>query len=172
MNINDILEKHKLWLFGDETGERANLSGANLFRANLSGANLFRANLSGANLFRANLFGANLSRANLFGANLSRANLSRANLFGANLFGANLFRANLSEANLFEISGKEIMTFQFNRHFAQANDGYISIGCQNFSIKYWLDHYIEIGREANYSEKEILVYGKWIKLVSETLLID
>ena len=75
-----ILEKHKKWLKGEEGGERANLSGADLSRADLRYANLSCANLSGANLRYANLICANLSGANLSGADLSRANLSCADL--------------------------------------------------------------------------------------------
>ena len=59
-----FLRKHKLWLAGDEEGERANLTGANLRGANLRGAKLREANLRGANLT-----GAKLREANLTGAN-------------------------------------------------------------------------------------------------------
>ena len=83
MDLKEILEKHKKWLRGDDGGERANLSGANLYGANLSWADLSGANLSGANLSWANLYGANLSGANLYGANLSWADLYGANLSGA-----------------------------------------------------------------------------------------
>ena len=69
-------------------------------KADLSGANLFRADLSGANLSEACLSGANLSQADLSQANLSAADLSQADLFRANLSGANLSAANLSAANL------------------------------------------------------------------------
>ena len=86
--LNNILEKHKLWLHENSIGVRADLSGANLSWANLSGANLSGADLSGANLSGANLSWANLSWANLSGADLSWANLSRADLSGANLSGA------------------------------------------------------------------------------------
>ena len=85
-----FLRKHKLWLEGDDEGERANLEGANLYRANLKGANLKGANLEGANLYRANLKGANLYGANLEGAYLKGAYLEGAILYGANLYGANL----------------------------------------------------------------------------------
>lgn len=73
--INEILELHKAWLFGEEGGVCANLSDANLSGANLSGADL-----SYANLRRADLSGANLRGANLRGASLSGANLSDASL--------------------------------------------------------------------------------------------
>ena len=48
--LNAILEKHKKWLNDESDGERANLSGAYLYRADLSGADLSGANLSGAYL--------------------------------------------------------------------------------------------------------------------------
>lgn len=48
--LNEILQKHKLWLNNEAGGERADLSGANLSRANLRRADLSRANLSGASL--------------------------------------------------------------------------------------------------------------------------
>ena len=53
--LNEILNKHALWLICDPNGSEADLSGADL-----SGANLYEANLSGANLS-----GADLSRAYL-----------------------------------------------------------------------------------------------------------
>ena len=95
--LKDILDKHLKWMRDEDGGERANLSGADLFGADLSGANLSR-----ADLFGANLSGANLSRANLSGADLSRADLSRADLSGANLSRANLSRADLSGAGYIE----------------------------------------------------------------------
>ena len=98
--LKNVLEMHRKWVFGEDGGARANLSGANLSSANLSGANLSGANLSGANLSSVNLSGANLSGANLSSANLSSANLSGANLYCANLYCANLSGANLSGANL------------------------------------------------------------------------
>ncbi len=98
--IKEILEKHAKWLRGDNNGERAYLSGADLSRANLSGADLSGANLSGAYLSGAYLSGADLSGANLSGAYLSGADLSGADLSGADLSRAYLSRADLSGADL------------------------------------------------------------------------
>ena len=78
--LNEILEKHRKWVNGEDDGERADLRGADLRRADLSGANLSEANLRRANLIEANLIGANLSEANLIGADLSGADLIEANL--------------------------------------------------------------------------------------------
>ena len=50
----EILRKHKMWLAGDPSGARANLT-----RADLTGANLYGADLTRANLYGADLTGAN-----------------------------------------------------------------------------------------------------------------
>ena len=52
--LQEILEKHKLWLNDEPDGERADLREADLREANLSGADLSGANLSGADLSGAN----------------------------------------------------------------------------------------------------------------------
>ena len=93
--IKTVLNEHEKWLNDNDTGEMANLRGADLREADLSGANL-----SEADLREANLSGADLSEADLSGAYLSRANLSGANLSGADLSGAYLSRADLREADL------------------------------------------------------------------------
>ena len=94
--LNEILEKHRKWVNGEDDGERADLRGANLSKANLSGANLSWANLSEANLRR-----ADLRRADLSGADLSEANLSGADLSGADLSWANLSEAIYNEHTAF-----------------------------------------------------------------------
>ena len=103
--LEEILDKHALWLKGESSGKRAYLNDANLSHVYLSGADLRYANLRGANLRDAYLRGANLSHANLSGANLRDAylrdaNLSHANLSGADLRGSDLSYTDLSTANL------------------------------------------------------------------------
>lgn len=78
--LNEVLEKHKLWLDGKDGGVKANLS-----YANLRGADLRNANLRGADLRRANLICADLRCANLREANLSGPDLRGADLRGADL---------------------------------------------------------------------------------------
>ena len=98
--LEEILDKHALWLKGESSGKRAYLNDANLSHVYLSGANLRDAYLSGADLRYANLRGANLRDAYLRGANLSHANLSGADLRGADLSYTDLSIANLSGAYL------------------------------------------------------------------------
>ena len=44
--LKQILESHRLWLDGEEAGERADLRGADLYEADLYEANLYEANLT------------------------------------------------------------------------------------------------------------------------------
>lgn len=53
--LQDVLEKHKHWLDGEEGGIRANLKGADM-----RGADLIGANLKGADLRHADLRGADM----------------------------------------------------------------------------------------------------------------
>ena len=97
--LNEILEKHKKWIFGDVEGKMADLRGADLWGADLRGADLWGANLRGANLRGADLRGADLWEADLRGADLWGANLRGADLREANLRGANLRGADLDYAS-------------------------------------------------------------------------
>lgn len=81
--LNNVLAKHKKWLYAEEGGERANLRNANLWNANLRDADLWGADLRNADLQRADLRGADLRNANLRDANLWDANLRNADLWGA-----------------------------------------------------------------------------------------
>jgi hypothetical protein len=96
--LNEILEKHALWLQNKPGGIRADLYKADLREANLSEADLRRANLYKADLRRANLYKADLREANLSEANLSEADLYKADLREANLWGADLREADLRSA--------------------------------------------------------------------------
>ena len=118
--LNEILKKHTLWVYGDPEGERATLRGADLYKANLYGANLYKANLYkatlrgadlyGADLYGADLYGADLYGANLYGANLSGADLRGTDLRGTDLYGADLRGADLSGADLYraDLSGADL----------------------------------------------------------------
>ena len=94
-DLRQVLELHRRWLNGEDSGQRANLRGADLGGADLSGADLRGADLGGADLRGANLRGADLCGAYLSGADLRGANLGGADLRGANLRGADLRCANL-----------------------------------------------------------------------------
>ncbi len=106
-----------------------------------------RADLSGAGLYRADLSGANLSEADLSEADLSEADLSEADLSGVNLSGANLYRADLSGANLSgakrnlsdgtEIEFGEIITTMQNKYFIIIANSHIEIGCKRYLALDW-----------------------------------
>ena len=113
--LNEILEKHEMWLKNEKGGERAdlinvdlrsidlsnvNLSGADLKNANLGGADLSNVNLSNADLWNVNLSYAELRGSDLWNINLSESDLNNANLSDTNLRGADLSYSNLSYTDL------------------------------------------------------------------------
>jgi len=116
IDLNDILEKHKIWLeSGGEEGERASLGGTDLSGTDLSGTDLRSASFFYAYLIGANLSYANLSYARLIGTNFSEsyrtgasrignkpslADLLDADLLDSSPSAANLIYANLSSADL------------------------------------------------------------------------
>ena len=109
--LQDIMEKHRKWLYFEDGGVRAdlrdaNLCGADLSEVNLRGAllrrvNLRSANLSGADLYAADLRDADLQWANLYKADLRESNLSGSKLQGSNIIDAHLGGSRFSEAKNF-----------------------------------------------------------------------
>ena len=73
--LNEIIERHGKWIYGEEGGVLADLSGADLSGADLSGVDLSVADLRGANLREANLKDADLREADINGADLRGAYL-------------------------------------------------------------------------------------------------
>lgn len=93
--LNKILKKHRLWLYNEPKGERADLREANLRYVNLAGADLREADLRGADFFMANFEDADLRGADFEGADLRGANLRYAHFEGADLQRTKLVDANL-----------------------------------------------------------------------------
>ena len=83
--LNEVLEKHKKWLYDEEGGERADLSNADLRNAALRYADLSYADLSDADLSDADLSDADLRNADLSYADLRNADLRNADLRNADL---------------------------------------------------------------------------------------
>jgi len=140
--LDDILEKHKLWLTDNKKGVRADLSRAcaALWGAHLSHNHLRSANLSHANLSHADLRGVDLSYANMSYANLSHANLSHANLSYANLSYTSLPCTNLSYANLMGVHGERRRIksiFISNKYPVTYTDTVLQIGCERHYINEW-----------------------------------
>ena len=107
----------------------------------------------------ADLEGANLRGADLRGTDLRGANLLDANLLDANLRDANLVGANIKRANYVKIIG--------SRHELQHCKGIVFIGYIKHTIDEWLDQYEQIGKDNNYTEKEIKEYGIYLKMIKD-----
>jgi len=89
---------------GEDGGERADLSCADLRNVDLSCANLSYADLRGADLRGAKLSCANLSYADLRGADLRNADLRNADLRDVDLRGADLSYADLRAVKYNELT--------------------------------------------------------------------
>jgi uncharacterized protein YjbI with pentapeptide repeats len=88
-----VFADHRAWLDSDgQSGEKTDLS-----HAQLQGLSLWSADLCEANLSHASLQGADLDHARLRGANLRHANMQATSLWQANLRGADLSCAGLQE---------------------------------------------------------------------------
>ena len=104
--LKRVLAEHRAWLDSDgQSGEKADLShaqleGLSLWSADLREADLSFASLQGADMDHARLRGANLRHVRMEGASLWQANLRDAGLSYAGLQRAKLDHADLSDANL------------------------------------------------------------------------
>ena len=135
--LEEILDKHSLWLKGESSGKRAYLNDVNLSYVDLSGSNLRDAYLSGADLRYSNLRGANLRDAYLKGANLSGSDLRGADLRGADLSYTDLSTTNLSGAYLRDayLSSADLSRANLNgvnlsgADLRGANNIYIPLAC-------------------------------------------
>ncbi|KPA14459.1 Toll-Interleukin receptor domain protein [Candidatus Magnetomorum sp. HK-1] len=104
--INEILEKHRIWIESKkEKGEQAIFINADLRKFDFSNVALPEANFQEANLQEANFQNANLQKAtfreaHLYSVNFKNANLEEADLTEAYLHDTNMQNTNLQSANL------------------------------------------------------------------------
>ena len=99
-------------------------------------------------------------------ANLAGADLTQANLVGADLRGADLRGADLQGADLRNTQG--IHTVKLERNLIIAHASQVQIGCEKHSIDHWLEHYKDIGKKNDYTDKQIERYGKQLELTKLT----
>lgn len=84
----------------------------------------------------------------------------RADLAGADLVEANLRGSDLISANLVNTC---VISATLGKHFAFYHEGYLKIGCESNTLEWWLENYERMGKEANYSDQDIKMYGWFIK---------
>lgn len=104
-HLNEILEKHKLWLEGKEGGRQANLKNVKLNQKDLSEVNLRGAIFFGADIRECQFKMSDLSGADFAGAffgfnSIKYSNLTGANFTNASLIYSDLGFSDLSNANL------------------------------------------------------------------------
>jgi len=110
-------------------------------------------------------FGIAVELAIKAGANLSRANLSRADLSGADLSRADLSGADLSFTCIFGLYLGKHFVFGWKK----TKEIVIKIGCIEHTAKEWKKEFKKIGKNENYTPKEIEAYGRGIKFIESEL---
>ena len=83
--LSEILERHRMWMIGEEGGERADLHGAKLHGAYLQGESLEDADLQHSDLQHSDFRDAILRGTKVNGAVLHGTKLRRADMRGANI---------------------------------------------------------------------------------------
>ncbi|MFP5260805.1 MAG: pentapeptide repeat-containing protein [Blastocatellia bacterium] len=126
------------WHNRELSGQRIDLSGANLAGLDLRNLILSRANLDGADLSAADLRGTDLSGAYLAGANLVMSDLRKAKFLDTNLQKADLRFANLEATKLSHVDLREADLSGANckySDFSGANLAMTSFSIAHQSIK-------------------------------------
>ena len=98
--LNEIIEKHKRWLKGENGGVRADLSHSDLSYSDMRQSDLSHSDLSHSNLLCSNLLGSNMSHSDMSHSNLLDSNLRHSDLSHSNLLGSNLRHSDLSHSDI------------------------------------------------------------------------
>lgn len=141
----------------------ADLSGASFRSACLQDTLMDGATMTGTYFVSASLRGAGIRSANLTNAKLSYSELINVDLTNSDLTGADLYGAELRNARLEFVTGCDVLSFQYMKHYAYYWNGHVKIGCLCFPLEQWLQSYQDHGRRERYSDKEIKVYGSWLR---------
>ena len=88
--LNEILDKHKKWLNGEESGERADLHDSILSSSDLRGSDMRSSILSSSDMRGSDMRGSILSGSILSGSDLSGSDLRGSNLRGSDMRGSDL----------------------------------------------------------------------------------
>jgi hypothetical protein len=63
-----------------------------------------------------------------------------------------------------------VIQIQGSRHWITTlPDGNVAVGCIVHTSEEWLANYEQIGRDNNYSEKQIREYGEYLKTIDRIL---
>lgn len=95
-----------------------------------------------------------------------------AEVFGnARVYGNAIISGNArvyGDARVFRSSHTTIVKyFNLGKHIITVDGDYLNIGCKSYTIDKWLDKGKKIGKENNYTNKEIDIYMNFIKFIKE-----
>ena len=98
--LKTILKKHRMWLNGEDGGERAVLREADMSGADMRGADMRGADMRRANMRGADMRGADMRRADMRGADMRGADMRGADMSGADMSGADMRWADMRWADM------------------------------------------------------------------------
>ncbi len=164
--LEEVLKLHKMWLYREEGGKKANLSFEDLSYTDLSSANLkgtdfYHANLSYANLEGTNLEGTNLSCAILEGTNLSYANLTEAILTNTKFYLTNLYKAKGDFVGVENIGSRNDNTHYFYK------DNRVICGCFSGTMEEFKEKVKESYGEGDRGYQEYMIAIDTLKRLAE-----
>ena len=111
--LNEIFDKHKKWLDGDENGEQAVFKNIRMYDAVIKDKDLRKADFSGAKLYRANFVDCNLTGAifdnsNIgcsifFDCTMEAASFKNSELYDVDFRNVSLRNTNFEESDLYDL---------------------------------------------------------------------
>jgi uncharacterized protein YjbI with pentapeptide repeats len=105
--LNDIIERHAMYLRGQVGGARASIKYRNLSRLNFSKVDLTQGDFTGSMFIEADLSSGNFKGASFFACDLRNANMRNGNFSRADFRGAYVAGANLSGADMTNVDLRE-----------------------------------------------------------------
>lgn len=103
--LDEVIRKHKLWLNGEEGGERANLIDKDLRGLDMDGADMRDARMEHVDMRYASMRNADMRNAHMRDANMEyiymrSANMENADMVNVNMRFAIMMGANMEDANM------------------------------------------------------------------------
>ena len=132
-------------------GENARISGGAISGGEIYGS----ARISGCEIYGGEIYGGVISGGVISGS---------ARIYGGEISGGVISGGVISKTPL-QIQGSRDFLIVISNEF-------ISIGCQCHSLEYWLENYIEIGHDYNYSESQIAEYSEYFKLIEKLFKME
>lgn len=114
LELDEIIEKHKLFIGGHRGGARAVLKFMDLSGLDFRKAHLRDADFTGSKLNNSNLSGTDCTGASFFGCDMRRTNMQKANFTRSDFRGAHVIGADLSDTDFTNADLRQGVIFNYD----------------------------------------------------------